>query len=125
MRLFVITALLLLLAAEAWAYDLKLSWCVPCFQPKSACCDSLSDTLETSLRWQRVSMVRFRDNDTLAVGVVPEIGRECTRDSALFWIEPDSTHGSVGAVLLYSVDIAGNVSCHYSSYVFAVPMAHR
>lgn len=116
---------LLILASIANAEDLKLSWTIPCFRPKATCCDSLSDTLETNLKEQRIQMVCFRDDDTLDVGVIPELGMRCVQDSALFWVAPDSCYGTVGAVIFWPVGLSGKVGCHYSSYVFAFPVAHR
>lgn len=117
--------LILALAKKSRAHDLKLAWDIPCFRPKATSCDSLSDTLETNLKEQRIQMVRFRDDDTLYVGVIPELGMRCVQDSALFWVAPDSCYGTVGAVIFWPVGLSGKVGCHYSSYVFAFPVAHK
>jgi hypothetical protein len=109
--------LLLSLATPARAGDVRLEWQAPCFQADSIRCDTLSAIPETTLAAQRVWAVRFRDQDTLYLGEIPEIGKACTTHGADFEFYP----GTVGAVLFRSRDVKSNEACQYASYVFAIP----
>lgn len=107
----------LFLASHAEAADFKLAWGNPCVKADSVQCDTLSAVPENGLAAIDVYGVRFSDSDTLFFGSIPEIGRECLGDSALYSVH----NGTVGALLYYTRNVTGKRSCTYASYVFAFP----
>ena len=109
--------MLLFLASPAFAGEVKLRWSVPCFKSNPVQCDTVGVIREHGLAGQGVWAVRFSDGDTLYLGEIPEIGKECGADSADFEFEP----GTVGVLIMRARSLAGVYACRYASYVFAIP----
>ena len=113
----VVAAALVTNCVDANAGTLRLQWCVPCWEADSARCDTLSAIRERRLAAQVVWAYRFNHGDSLYLGEIPEIGLECSADSADFEFDP----GTVGVLIMRSRTLNGKLSCRYTSYVFAMP----
>lgn len=114
---FVIAAALMLNCVDAQAGTLRLQWCVPCWEADSVRCDTVSTIREHRLAGQAVWAMRFSDGNMLYLGEIPEIGLECSSDSADFDFDP----GTAGVVIMRSRLLSGKLSCRYTSYLFAMP----
>ena len=116
-RAIIVSLIWIVIASPASAVDKMFVWTIPCFQPIGDCTDTLSEIPETTIVAQIVRGVSFLNGDTLAFPDIPEIGMKCQMDSALYEIQP----ATMGALMYRSKDAAGNKSCFYASYVFAIP----
>lgn len=109
--------LLVLLASNTEAKDVKLTWTYPCFEADSlAPCDASSTRPETSLSHAEIWGRREPQRDVVMLGTVPAVGKECKRDSTVVALTDSVYYVSFWSVM---VDKAGNKSCP-SNYYLAV-----
>lgn len=113
LALFLLGLLLLLISTHARADSLKLWTTLP--TTEGGCADTLFAPL-TDLDHVRATATRFRDGAVLSFPNIPVSGMEGDSLGILFDFEP----GTMGEILLWTVDHAGNQSCQSRNYVFAI-----